>query len=70
MGGRRTKRQPVGGCCAETASAVALGVGSVQRLAAVRWGITRDIVGAWVLTIPAAGVVAAGCWWALGTFWH
>jgi len=87
MGGRITKLKPVGGACAEAASALALGlstalgipvstthtvagaivgVGSVNRLSAVRWGIARNIVWAWVLTIPAAAVVAAGCWWLLG----
>ena len=30
------------------------GVGSIQRMKAVRWGITTNIVWAWVLTIPAA----------------
>jgi PiT family inorganic phosphate transporter len=34
------------------------GVGSVQRLKAVRWGVATNIVWAWVLTIPAAAVVA------------
>ena len=33
------------------------GVGSIQRLKAVRWGIAANIMWAWVLTIPAAGVV-------------
>ncbi len=42
-----------------------MGVGSVQRLTAVRWGIARSIVWAWVLTIPIAGLVAAICFWAL-----
>ncbi len=36
-----------------------LGVGSVQSLTAVRWGVARSIVWAWVLTIPVSGVVAA-----------
>jgi inorganic phosphate transporter, PiT family len=34
------------------------GVGSIQRLKAVRWGIATNIVWAWVLTIPAAAVIA------------
>lgn len=34
------------------------GVGSVQRMKAVRWGVARDIVWAWVLTIPASALVA------------
>ena len=34
------------------------GVGSIQRLKAVRWGVATNIVWAWVLTIPAAAVVA------------
>ena len=36
-----------------------VGVGATQRLSAVRWGIAGRIVWAWVLTIPAAGVMAA-----------
>jgi inorganic phosphate transporter, PiT family len=35
-----------------------MGVGSTKRLSAVKWGITRRIVFAWILTIPAAGLVA------------
>jgi inorganic phosphate transporter, PiT family len=35
------------------------GVGSVKRLSAVRWGITLNIVWAWLLTIPAAGIIGA-----------
>jgi inorganic phosphate transporter, PiT family len=35
------------------------GVGSIQRFRAVRWGIAINIVWAWVLTIPAAAVLAA-----------
>ena len=34
------------------------GVGSIQRIKAVRWGIASDIVWAWVLTIPAAAAIA------------
>jgi PiT family inorganic phosphate transporter len=36
-----------------------VGVGSIQRFKAVRWGIARNIVWAWVLTIPAAALIAA-----------
>ena len=36
-----------------------VGVGSTQRLSAVRWGIARKIVWAWVITIPASGTIAA-----------
>jgi PiT family inorganic phosphate transporter len=34
------------------------GVGSIQRMKAVRWGIATNIVWAWVLTIPAAAILA------------
>jgi PiT family inorganic phosphate transporter len=34
------------------------GVGSVQRVRAVRWNVASSIVVAWILTIPAAGLVA------------
>jgi PiT family inorganic phosphate transporter len=42
-----------------------MGVGSVQRLSAVRWGVAGRIVWAWILTIPVAGIVAALCFWGL-----
>jgi len=45
-----------------------MGVGSVQRLSAVRWGIARTIVWAWILTIPVAGLVSAACFWILHQF--
>jgi PiT family inorganic phosphate transporter len=46
-----------------TITGAIMGVGSTRRLSAVRWGIARDIVGAWVLTIPAAALVAALAFW-------
>src|SRR2546427_10883810 len=39
------------------ASAI-MGVGATRRLSAVRWGVARRIVWAWVLTIPASAAVA------------
>jgi PiT family inorganic phosphate transporter len=36
-----------------------MGVGSTRRFSAVRWGVAGSIVVAWVLTLPAAGLVAA-----------
>ena len=44
-------------------SGAVLGAGSTQRLSAVRWGIAGNIVFAWVLTIPAAALVAAALYW-------
>ena len=35
------------------------GVGATKRLSAVRWGVARRIIWAWVLTIPMAGSFAA-----------
>jgi PiT family inorganic phosphate transporter len=40
-------------------SSTVMGVGSTEGVSAVRWGVARSIVAAWVLTIPAAAVVAA-----------
>lgn len=39
-----------------------VGVGTLQGHTAVRWGVARRIVWAWVLTIPAAGAVSGGIW--------
>ncbi|MGH9819868.1 MAG: inorganic phosphate transporter [Pyrinomonadaceae bacterium] len=36
-----------------------VGVGSAKRFSAVKWGVAGRIVWAWILTIPAAGVIAA-----------
>lgn len=41
------------------------GVGSLHSISAVRWGVARNIVWAWILTIPAAAIVAALVWYAL-----
>jgi PiT family inorganic phosphate transporter len=43
-----------------------VGVGSARRASAVRWGVTHGIVVAWVVTLPASAIVAAGCY-GLGT---
>ena len=37
-----------------------LGMGSTRRLSAVRWGVAKGIVYAWVLTFPICGVLGAG----------
>ena len=40
-------------------SSAIIGVGSSDRMSAVRWGVAGNIVVAWILTIPASGLVAA-----------
>ena len=40
-----------------------VGVGSVRKLSAVRWGVAGGIVWAWILTIPASAFIAAVAWW-------
>jgi PiT family inorganic phosphate transporter len=42
-----------------TITGAIVGVGASRRLSAVRWGITRRIVWAWVLTIPGAALLGA-----------
>ncbi len=44
-------------------SGAVMGAGATRRLSAVRWGVAANIVTAWVLTIPAAALVAAACYW-------
>jgi PiT family inorganic phosphate transporter len=43
-----------------TISGSVLGAGATRRLSAVRWGVAGNILVAWVLTIPCAGLVGAG----------
>ena len=40
-----------------------MGAGATRRLSAVRWGVAGNILFAWLLTIPAAGLVAAGLYY-------
>ncbi|QLQ09463.1 MAG: inorganic phosphate transporter [Nocardioidaceae bacterium] len=46
-----------------TITSAIMGSGATKRLSAVRWGVARSIVTAWVLTFPAAGAVAAIVYW-------
>ena len=46
-----------------TITGAIIGVGSIKRLSAVRWGIAGRIVWAWILTIPAAAIIAALTYW-------
>ena len=52
----------VGGIPVSTTHTIAgaiIGVGSTRRLSAVRWGVARRIVWAWVLTIPASAIISS-----------
>ena len=42
-----------------TITGAIIGVGSMRRLSAVRWGVARNVVWAWVLTIPCTAAIAA-----------
>jgi inorganic phosphate transporter, PiT family len=42
-----------------------MGVGSVNRLSAVRWGVAGNIILAWVLTIPATLIISAASYWVI-----
>ena len=42
-----------------------MGVGSVKRLSAVRWGVSIDMVTAWIITIPLSALIGAAIYWAV-----
>ncbi len=46
-----------------TITGAIVGVGSVQKVSAVRWGVASSIVWAWIFTIPCSAFVAAIAWW-------
>jgi len=46
-------------------TAAITGVGATKRFSAVRWGLTAQIMYAWILTLPAAGLIAAGSYFLL-----
>jgi PiT family inorganic phosphate transporter len=52
-----------GGIAVSTTHTIAgaiMGVGATKRLSAVRWGVAGTMIWAWILTIPASAIVAAG----------
>ena len=51
-----------------TITGAIIGVGSTQRLTAVRWGVARRIVWAWIVTIPAAALMAWASFNVIRTF--
>lgn len=50
-----------------TITGAIVGVGATRRLSAVKWGVAGRIVWAWILTIPAAGIIAALSFWIVET---
>jgi PiT family inorganic phosphate transporter len=50
-----------------TITGAIIGVGSIKRLSAVRWGIAGRIVWAWILTIPASAAISAVVYWFVST---
>jgi PiT family inorganic phosphate transporter len=51
-----------------TITGAIVGVGAARRTSAVRWGVARGIVVAWVITMPMAGIVAAALYAISGSF--
>ncbi|MDR7039906.1 PiT family inorganic phosphate transporter [Methylobacterium sp. BE186] len=49
-----------------TITGAIVGVGAARRTSAVRWGVAGNIVVAWVVTLPAAALIAAACYWLVG----
>jgi PiT family inorganic phosphate transporter len=45
-----------------------IGVGATKRLSAVRWGVTINLLWAWVLTIPVSAILAAGFYYLICFF--
>jgi PiT family inorganic phosphate transporter len=41
-----------------------IGVGAINKLSGIKWGVAQRIVWSWVVTIPFSAIVAAGCFWA------
>jgi PiT family inorganic phosphate transporter len=47
----------------QVVSSAIMGVGAAERANKVRWGVAGEIVMAWILTIPATALMAAGIYW-------
>jgi inorganic phosphate transporter, PiT family len=53
-----------------TITSAIMGVGATKKLSAVRWGVAGNIVGAWILTFPGAGGIAALTFLAIRPLFH
>jgi inorganic phosphate transporter, PiT family len=51
-----------------TITGAIMGVGATKRLSAVRWGVTFNLIWAWILTIPISGLLAAGVYFIVHLF--
>lgn len=51
-----------------TITGAIIGVGATKRLSAVRWGVTINLLWAWILTIPVSAIVAALTYWVVSNF--
>jgi PiT family inorganic phosphate transporter len=51
-----------------TITGAIIGVGAARRVSAVRWGLAGNIVVAWVVTLPAAALIAAAVYWVADFF--
>ncbi|MBL7731545.1 MAG: inorganic phosphate transporter [Chitinophagaceae bacterium] len=51
-----------------TITGAIMGVGATKRLSAVRWGVTINLIWAWILTIPISGLLAAGVYYIVRLF--
>jgi inorganic phosphate transporter, PiT family len=51
-----------------TITGAIIGVGVTKRVSAVRWGVTVNLLWAWILTIPVSGAVGAGVYYLLDMF--
>ena len=51
-----------------TITGAIMGVGATKRLSAVRWGVTKNLLTAWILTIPVSALLAAGIYFIVKIF--
>jgi inorganic phosphate transporter, PiT family len=54
----------------QVVSSTIMGVGAAERVNKVRWGVVQEIATAWLLTIPATALLAAGLYWLITRFIH
>jgi PiT family inorganic phosphate transporter len=53
----------------QVVSSAIIGVGASERFGKVRWRVAGDILTAWLITIPASALLAAGGYWLIDRLW-